>query len=545
MRYLTLLILAGWLYTGWAQSPIQISQTALDFGNVFENAPDSLPLIFTNNGNKTIHISGIRFYKTYKDYPFSTRDSVFSIDSDSSKTIYVKFAPIHNILHHSVMLIFSDAERGAISVPLTGQGKYSKTYYNSTENKTEQDLKTALKTRITQGYTQLSYNAARDAMYMSIDNQKTNGQGASQNTLEGVYTGFTVTGYTSRTDAQNQGFNTEHTFPQGFFSQNLPMRSDLFHLFPTQQNANSQRGNLPFGVVTGTPSWQNGGSKKGSSKFEPRDKQKGPVARAMLYFVIRYQDYSNHVAGQENILRQWHEDFPPNDISRRRNNDIEAVQNNRNPFIDYPQFLERINKIAGTSTAPVVKGIDLSEATIDYDTIPILTNISYQYVIVNTGNQELEVNNLSLGDNSLSFSNISGNDTTISPGMALSMNITLNQAQNGPFQSSFDFETNVAGNENVSIPVTAELVGNTRMEDLIRPFSIFPNPASENLILELEQPVQNGRISLLDLNGRLLLSETLKGNSHEILIGKFNPGIYLVKLRIDENIFHQRISIIR
>ena len=526
MRYLTFLILIGWFYTGWAQSPIQISQTALDFGNVFENAPDSLPLIFTNNGNEAINISEIRFYKTYKDYPFSTRDSIFTIDPDSSKTIFVKFAPVHNILHNSAMLIFSDAERGAISVPLTGQGKYSKTYYNSTENKSEQDLKAALKTRITQGFTQLSYNAARDAMYMTIDNQKTNGQGASQNTLEGVYTGFTVTGYTSRTDAQNQGFNTEHTFPQGFFSSNLPMRSDLFHLFPTQQNANSQRGNLPFGVVTGSPSWQNGGSKRGSTKFEPRDKQKGPVARAIFYFVIRYQDYSNHVAGQENILRQWHETYPPNDISRRRNDDIQAVQNNRNPFIDYPQFLERINSIVGTSTAPTIEGIDLSETTIDYDTIPILTNVSYQYVIVNTGNQELEVNNLSLGDNSLSFSNISGNDTTISPGTAFSINVTINQAQNGPFQSTFDFETNVTGNENVSIPVTAELVGNTSLEDLIRPFSIFPNPASENLILELEQPAQNGQVSLLDLNGRLLLTESLKGNSHEILVGKFNPGIY-------------------
>ena len=545
MRYLTLLILTSWFTIGWAQSPIQISQTSLDFGNVFENAPDSLPLIFTNNGNETVNISEIRFYKTYKDYPFSIGDSVFSIDPDSSKTIFVKFAPVHNILHHSTMLIFSDAERGVINVPILGQGKYSKAYYNSTENKIEQDLKTALKSRITQGYNQLSYNAARDAMYMTIDNQKVNGQNATQNTLEGVYTGFTVTGYTSRTDAQNQGFNTEHTFPQGFFSQNLPMRSDLFHLFPTQQNANSQRGNLPFGVVTGTPSWQNGGSKKGSTKFEPRDKQKGPVARAMFYFVIRYQDYANHVAGQESILRQWHEDFPPNDISRRRNDDIEAVQNNRNPFIDYPQFLERINKIVGTSTAPVVEGIDLSETNIDYDTIPILTNISYQYAIVNTGNQELEVNNMSFGDNSLSFSNISGNDTTISPGMALSINITLNQAQNGSFQSTFDFQTNVTGSENVSIPVTAELVGNTRIEELIQPFSIFPNPASENLVLELEQPTQRGQVSLLDLNGRLLFTESLKGNSHEILVGKFIPGIYLVKLKLGEKIFHQRISIIR
>ena len=48
----------------------------------------------------------------------------------------------------------------------------------------------------------------------------------------------------------DDGFNTEHTFPQSFFSQNLPMRSDLFHIFPTLATANSERANFPFGVVS-------------------------------------------------------------------------------------------------------------------------------------------------------------------------------------------------------------------------------------------------------------------------------------------------------
>ena len=72
---------------------------------------------------------------------------------------------------------------------LQGQGILSDLYYRTTENKSEQALKDALGARLIQGQNQLSYSQARDEMFMKIDNQKTNGQGAAQNTLECVYTG--------------------------------------------------------------------------------------------------------------------------------------------------------------------------------------------------------------------------------------------------------------------------------------------------------------------------------------------------------------------
>ena len=71
-----------------------------------------------------------------------------------------------------------------------------------------------------------------------------------------------------------------------------------------------------------------------------------------MYFVIRYQDYSSHFAGSETVLRQWHNAFPVDAIDRKRNNDIYAAQNNRNPFIDYPQFEERITNFVSNSVAP-------------------------------------------------------------------------------------------------------------------------------------------------------------------------------------------------
>ncbi|HCD52426.1 MAG TPA: hypothetical protein DEQ34_08265, partial [Balneolaceae bacterium] len=84
------------------------------------------------------------------------------------------------------------------------------------------------------------YDSARDAMYGNIDNH--DGQ------VTGVYTGYTIT-TNNRTDAYNKGINTEHTWPQGLFDSNEPMRGDIHHLFPTVIDVNGDRSNYPFDEI--------------------------------------------------------------------------------------------------------------------------------------------------------------------------------------------------------------------------------------------------------------------------------------------------------
>ena len=92
----------------------------------------------------------------------------------------------------------------------------------------------------------------------------------------------------------------------------------MFKIAPKHYKENNSRGNFPFGIAS-TP-YQNDAtnfpSHLGSNNlYEPRDAQKGKTARAMMYFVIRYADYADHFAGQEGILRIWHNQFPPNAAS--------------------------------------------------------------------------------------------------------------------------------------------------------------------------------------------------------------------------------------
>ena len=80
--------------------------------------------------------------------------------------------------------------------------------------------------------------------------------------------------------------------------------------------------------------------------FEPLA-GKGPVARATLYFLLRYPgvvgDESREL-GRERIalLLAWHRDDPVGEYERHRNAAIAELQGNRNPLIDHPEWAERI-----------------------------------------------------------------------------------------------------------------------------------------------------------------------------------------------------------
>jgi len=513
--------------------PLTIDAASLVFGETNELQIDSLPLTLTNPHDDSVRITEVRLYDTFGKAAFGTSLDTMTLAPGQSQTGYVYFSPRHNILHNSELVIITASPYGALHIDLRGQGVYSQSYYQSTRNLTEQALKEALHTRLGQGFQGLSYNAARDEMFMQIDNQRVNGQGASANTLEGVYTGFTLANYGNRSDAQNQGMNTEHTWPQSLFDSDLPMRSDLFHLFPTQQNANGLRANFPFGTVS-NPTWQQGGSKLGGGVFEPRDQQKGPTARAMMYFVLRYQNYSNYLNSQEAILRQWHAQFPPDQVEQTRNQAIFQLQNNRNPFIDYPQFIERITSLSSQSSAAPTQSVDASHSEIDLDTVMVGDTLSFTYVLVNTGNQPITLSNESLSDAQLTFDPAQTISGSIAPGEAAVLALRLIGDRAGTLSAQLSFSLDVPGQEAVQVPIQAEVVlGSTylRGEPQGQGWQVAPNPVRSTLWLTraASGPASQGR--LLDLQGRELRRWKVPTGAvaHAVSVEGLAPGMYLLR----------------
>ncbi len=496
---------------------ITLSETQLDFGIVLESSPASLSVALTNPSDESVTI----FALLPETNGFSVSPDSLMLAPGATDSFQIDFLPIHNLYHNQELLLIPNNYRGALSLDLRAQGRYSRTYYSTTENKSGSALKSALKSRLGQGYIQLTYSAARDHMYMTIDNQKTNGQGAGVNTLECVYTGTQVTSYSDRTDAQLQGFNTEHTFPQGFFGQNLPMRSDIHHLFPTTVSSNSERGNKPFGVVT-NPTWQVGGSKSGSSNFEPRDTHKGAVARAMFYFVVRYQDYANHFHNQETILRQWHEDFPPDAVDRKRNGDVQSVQGNRNPFVDYPQLINRMAALTGNADLPDVESYRLPELEIDFDTVTKPT--VYHYPIVNTGNVPLTIEAPQFNDNRLSETSGTNFPATLVPGEDLPMEITLNTVDNPGLDASMSIA--VSNGDTLDIPVVAFWTREASI-DKSWPTGWVLRPVPGGYVVDFDSP-HSRHWTLTSLQGRLVQEGVQDGNSLRIGMHEMLTGMYLL-----------------
>jgi endonuclease I len=149
----------------------------------------------------------------------------------------------------------------------------------------------------------------------------------------------------------HQVINCEHTWPQSRFNPKEStslQKTDLHHLFPVNMRANSTRSNHIFAEVNGRPiNSQCQDSQKGMaigssvSAFEPPTEHKGNVARALFYFSTRYKIAIGPL--EEEYLRRWNIEDPVDSKELARNNAIETIQHNRNPFIDEPKLVDQIN----------------------------------------------------------------------------------------------------------------------------------------------------------------------------------------------------------
>jgi len=139
-------------------------------------------------------------------------------------------------------------------------------------------------------------------------------------------------------------FNCEHTVPQSWFNKNEPMRGDLHHLFGCEVKCNSFRSNHAYFEFTEEKTMQDCGEMQ-PNQFEPAA-NKGAVARATFYFLVRYRGRlktTNLPADRIRMLLKWHDQNPPNEWERHRNQAIFAVQGNRNPFIDLPGLTKKLD----------------------------------------------------------------------------------------------------------------------------------------------------------------------------------------------------------
>jgi endonuclease I len=239
--------------------------------------------------------------------------------------------------------------------PQTSSNEKSEgSYYNGTENLSGQALFDKLHDLTGRNYKIYGYKTAKSYMYHYIDNPE-------KNKVRTLYSGivadregnkFVEHGDANGDGTSNDFVNCEHTWPQSKFGKIVPMVSDIHHLYPTFSKPNGMRSSWPFGIVDHASYSTSAGSKLGHGTFEPKDDAKGNVARALLYFYMRYHDKSifmgtdsnDFFKSRINQFMKWNKMDPPDNWEKERNNRIHDYQGNRNPFIDHPEFLDKIGE---------------------------------------------------------------------------------------------------------------------------------------------------------------------------------------------------------
>lgn len=509
------------------------SKTHIDFGNVYTNELDSEIVTLSNPYDFAINVLEIHLYDT----AFSTPNTQFYVAGKGSYELKIYFRPTQNVTYKSGLIILNDGRQGNLALNITGQGKFKDAFYNSTDNLWEEDLKAELKKLTAKNYTQLGYDNARNRMFMEIDNQKVNGLGAMSNTLECVYTGRRISGFTSRSEAQTNGdFNTEHTFPQSFFNEAEPMKSDLFHLFPTDAMANTRRSNYPFGVVS-NPTWQEGGSKGITGLFEPRDVHKGNAARALFYFVVRYQDYGNFVKPQEEILRKWMFTDTVDAVERQRNDDIFKYQKNRNPFIDHPEFLARITSLTSVYVPTDNYSVAIPSSKITFGKVSVGDSVVYNFPLEATGNKAVRVYNVTF--NHPDYRIIKGQDT-MQPGESGYFTFVLKPTAS--FESRIDtmtFTVTNKTNEEIKVPISLDgNVGFSESDLNTLLLNVYPNPVSGTLYITMPENTLQ-KVELYNVLGEKVLEK--QGTVKEINTANLTRGIYILKIKAGEKIYSRKI----
>lgn len=238
----------------------------------------------------------------------------------------------------------------------------SGTYYQAADGKKGAALKTAF-FNIIKNHTDIGYDGLIEA-YHKTDTR-------ADGKLRDWYSNATNYTWDDRNgnNREGAGWNREHSVPQSWFSKSNPMKSDIVHVLPTDCYVNNRRSSYPFGEVgNATYTSNNGYSKLGSCKtsgysgtvFEPNDEIKGDIARIYFYMVTCYEDrFTGWTAGSAtqvfssnkyeglktwcmDMMMRWSKNDPVDAVETARNNAVQEVQGNRNPYVDYPGLEEYV-----------------------------------------------------------------------------------------------------------------------------------------------------------------------------------------------------------
>ncbi|MEO7444414.1 MAG: endonuclease [Ferruginibacter sp.] len=446
-------------------------------------------------------------------------------------------------------------------------------YYNSANGLTCQPLKTALRDIAANGAVQLTYTPGVWNAFQYTDLKRNDANTAF--VIWDIYSdnpaGPDPYTYTFGTDqcgsysGEGSCYNREHSTPSSWFGAAYPMYSDVNHLYPTDGVVNNIRGNYPYGEVTTATKTTLNGSKLGSGTnfgytatfFEPINEYKGDLARTSLYMATRYENeiIANNWAGNGNAnevflsttndsiaanrklqiydawylkeMFKWHNQDPVSQKEIDRNNAVyyQSGQNNRNPYIDHPEYAYLVFqctgaipvtifdfKVAKTSNGAVLSWYATYETTFSRYDIERSTDAVHFSIVGQVPGRNLA--NYIFDDNNLP--------------QAATLYYRLKMVdQDGSFTYS---------------PVVT-----LRLRNIVENI-IYPNPARNNFTLQLDKALTAAAVLVIrDITGREVKKILVPGGKQYITgdIKELPSGKYFLTLSTGFILSQQTLVIIR
>lgn len=247
---------------------------------------------------------------------------------------------------HRSLIIFAVS----VCLTITAMAQAPPGYYDGTEGLYGSGLKAALH-NIIDDHDAPTYNDLRDFILPASDEDPQNPDNV-------------ILLYSGRSQAKStfggapDEWNREHVWAKshGDFGNLPPCGTDAHMVRPTDVSVNADRGNKDFDEG-GQQHPEATGCYFTEYTWEPRDEVKGDVARMILYMDVRYEGDNGELDltavdavntspapehGRLSTLLEWHEQDPPDAFEMNRNNVVYSYQGNRNPFVDHPEFVQRI-----------------------------------------------------------------------------------------------------------------------------------------------------------------------------------------------------------
>ena len=256
-------------------------------------------------------------------------------------------------VRRSLVVFSAVAAACACNLAFADQYDAPATYYQNATG-TGATLKSQLYTITSTGFIGRNYGSAR------YSPEFTDRDPNNSNNIILVYNRASVS---NRWDNGNT-WNREHVWPQSLLgvsvdNNSINLGTDLFELRPSNPAINTNRSNFPFGNIdVAKPAAGFGLVSSGGTFFYPGDPDSGDVSRSIFYMATRYGQGQTHnltlVNGSPNLyqmgdkesLLRYHYQDPVDTFERNRNQTIFSqalnptyYQNNRNPYIDHPEYV--------------------------------------------------------------------------------------------------------------------------------------------------------------------------------------------------------------